>query len=291
MLFRSSSSVKSAKSTNSPKEVPEFSTYGRDLTPALASAELKFIIRDALGEKSINSGTIYGFRRSSTCPLVKIGVTEDFNRRMAQHLRDGMANKHMVFRLESIHAGRIERLIHAHLREERRQETTGKNVSGLKKRCHNEFFEVSDEKARSVACGWRAWMACEPYMKVISPQNLPEWKLKSEWNDKLSLFKNNHDWQNGGLDWLNSAVPGFVNDPIPYLSAVPAVDIAPRVVPIFDYCHEVHLEVKQEPDLGIHKSPSLRPVHEKAVSIGCPIAAKDFVRTCRGLEARSKWLL
>lgn len=227
----------------------EFSPYGRDLTPALASEELKSIIRRDLGEKSINSGTIYGFRRTSSCPLVKIGVTEDFDRRMTEHRRDDMANKHMVFRFESIHAGRVERLIHAHLRKERRQETRDKNVSGLEKRCHIEFFEVSDEIANSVAYGWRSWMACEPYMKVISSQNLPKWKLKSEWNDKLSSFRKNHDGENGWLEWLNSAAPEFVYDRTSYPRAVSAVDIAPRVVPIFDASHEVHLEVKQEPDL------------------------------------------
>ena len=233
----------------------EFSPYGRVLTPAAASAKLKSIIRHELREKSINSGTIYGFRRSSSCPLVKIGVTEDFDRRMTEHLRADMANNHMVFRLKSIHAGRVERLIHAHLREQRKQEPVGKNASGLENRCHNEFFQVSDDMAKSVAYGWHAWMACEPYMKVISPRN-PVWKLKSEWNDKLSLFQNTHDWQRGWLEWLNSAVPAFIDDPISYSRAVPARDIAPRVFPTFDDFDEVPLEVKQEPDLEIHNSPS-----------------------------------
>lgn len=187
---------------------------------------------------------------------MKIGVTEDFNRRMTEHLRNDMANKHMVFKLESIHAGRVERLIHAHLRKERKQEDRGKNASGLEKGSHIEFFEVSDEMARSVAYGWRAWMACEPYTRVMSPQSLPEWKLKSEWNDKLSLFKDNHDEQNAWLEWLNLAVPGLVYDPISYLRAVPAVGIAPRIVPIFDDSDEVHLEVKKEPNLDIHNSPA-----------------------------------
>ena len=234
----------------------EFSPYGRDLTPAAASAKLKFIIRHELREKSINSGTIYGFRRSSSWPLVKIGVTEDFDRRMTEHLRADMANNHMVFRLKSIHAGRVERLIHAHLREQRKQEPKGSYALGVEKRCHTEFFEVSDEMAKSVAYGWHAWMACEPYMKVDSPRNPPVWKLKSEWNDKLSLFQNTHDWQSGWLEWLNSAVPAFIDDPISYSRAVPAMDIAPRVFPTFDDFDEVALEVKQEPDLEIHNSPA-----------------------------------
>ena len=156
-----------------------------------------------------------------------------------------MANENMVFKLESVHAGRVETLIHAHLINVRKKKDRGKDVSGLGNGSRNEFFEVSDEMARSVAHGWRAWMACKPYKRERSPQSPPEWKLKSKWNDELSLFKDNQDEQKDWLEWLNSAVPGFVYDPISYCMAVQQL-IAPRIVPICEDFDKAHLEVKQE---------------------------------------------
>lgn len=165
------------------------------------------VLKPKLSPAHIQRRTIYGFRNSPSAPHIKIGVTRDFTKRMVQLPKCGMFPNHLVFRFETNHAGLVEKLIHVHLARERRNEifTTIPSCGHGK---HTEWFEVSDDRAKIVAEGWRKWMELEPYFQDQGKY----WVLKESWRSKLPIIDQDSGEQDFWLSWLDSNVPGFACD-------------------------------------------------------------------------------
>lgn len=153
------------------------STHMDDL--AIAKALKKMVARP-LSQPDMKEGFIYIFWDEGNFGFIKIGRTNDLERRLKEwnkcksthsyhpSSRDGRL-------LKVPHVQRVERLIHIELTNIRKKRAcdTCKNT-----RTHTEWFALSEAKAVEVFQKWRGWILQEPYEEndegkwVIRPEML-----------------------------------------------------------------------------------------------------------------------
>ncbi|EGX88106.1 Putative helicase A859L [Cordyceps militaris CM01] len=124
----------------------------------------------------VNSGFIYLYQVPGNDAFVKIGFTGDVTKRLEEWKKD-CHREPVLYPLPAAavavpHAHRVERLIHAELREHR--------VRLYCERCekqHNEWFETSVDRAAAVIEKWLLWMRGRPYEERKTRSEV-KWYLK-----------------------------------------------------------------------------------------------------------------
>jgi len=120
---------------------------------------LREIITRPLSSKDLEDGFIYVFWDVKHFGIVKIGRTNDLQRRLKEWDRR-CKRKHVYHTTLPMipHVARIERLIHMELKQYRRS-----------RRClsceksHNEWFEVTEKHTVNVFQKWQQWIDQKPY--------------------------------------------------------------------------------------------------------------------------------
>jgi hypothetical protein len=146
------------------------------------STALQEEIKKPLGKGDHKEGFIYIFWDKEHFGRLKIGRTNDLKRRLqdwdrkckrthSYHPNSGNSIAIMP------HVHRVERLIHAELkefREKRMCEGCGKT--------HIEWFHIEEAHAVKVARKWQEWIMQKPY---VFDQEVQQWVLKHEMADEL----------------------------------------------------------------------------------------------------------
>ncbi|CAI9634157.1 unnamed protein product [Alternaria burnsii] len=140
-------------------------------------------------KRDLETGMVYMYRRESSPGYVKIGWTaKSVEKRLEQWLKCGYTPIEL-FRATGVpHAQRVETLTHYELIKEWRKERpcevcsekTGKPV------CHQEWFEVSKERAIQILSTW------VELFKKANPYDLSG-SLKSDWRDVVDGMKKNNE--------------------------------------------------------------------------------------------------
>lgn len=159
-------------------------------------------IEEKISVGEVDDGYVYGFRRPD-CELIKIGfTTTSTERRMRDIERDCKYPPQLVFKVETKHAMKVERLVHRHLHRERRKEILVNEAcndgKGCKKRHHEWFEGISNEYAQSVVQAWAGWIELRPYDE--------EGRLKPMWIEQiklLNLYGDGDIW----MEWTAIRVP------------------------------------------------------------------------------------
>jgi hypothetical protein len=126
-------------------------------------------------KRDFETGSLYIFDRSCSPGYVKIGWTA---RNVSSRLKDWSKHGYtpnLLFKKDHVpHAQRLETLTHYELLEEWRTELKCKAAHCVRR--HQEWFEVSAQRAKQVLSDWVDWMVItEPYdSKGV---------LKAPWND------------------------------------------------------------------------------------------------------------
>ena len=143
--------------------VPEFRPHKANPEPSECVAHK---IRDPIGtnehEKLSGSyGIVYGFTRKRSPGFVKIGCTGRSDLRRVNDWKKCGYMPELVFRVrEVLHPRRVELLSHYELIKEWREEPWCKQC----KHRHEEWFEVSNKKAKEVVTSWANFLTlAEPY--------------------------------------------------------------------------------------------------------------------------------
>ncbi|KZL82880.1 hypothetical protein CI238_05363 [Colletotrichum incanum] len=142
--------------------------------PALTSKINKDILEKLIApftkeeRKAAGTGYIYGYRLpkghttasgTDTRRMIKIGYTNDPQRRMRQWASTCHYAPDLVFKRLAPHHVKMEEVVHLHLANERRWD---RGCPGCGKN-HKEFFEVDVEKAQAVVGMWAAWASLGPF--------------------------------------------------------------------------------------------------------------------------------
>ncbi|WYZ41909.1 hypothetical protein EsH8_V_000804 [Colletotrichum jinshuiense] len=100
------------------------------------------------------------------CPMIKIGFTNNPERRMKQWQAKCQYEPVIVFMYKVTHYVKMEKIIHRHLSNERRKEVCAGCGS-----THHEFFEVETATAEAVVRMWAAWARLRPFDEegVLTP--------------------------------------------------------------------------------------------------------------------------
>ena len=110
--------------------------------------KLRDMILKGLTKKEQDGGWIYGFRR--TCERhIKIGYTNDVNRRLDEWRKQCKYEPQLVFKIAVPYAYRVEKLVQLTLATERRREplVNGRcNAGNGCQKVHKEWFEVLAER-------------------------------------------------------------------------------------------------------------------------------------------------
>ena len=152
------------------------------------SEYLRFIVSKPLGKNDLKEGYIYRY----WCDVFgyhKIGwTTKDVNIRGHQWEQQCKHKVQMVYpviysskEIPLPHAHRLERIIHAELREHRFIQFDCKGCG----KNHHEWFNSSDRHTKAVFKKWIDWIRQKPYEYVESEG---EWRLKSESIKGLDRF-------------------------------------------------------------------------------------------------------
>jgi hypothetical protein len=155
----------------------------RPLSPKTGSAfltNLHNLITRAFKKTEATPGYLYGFKRNGE-DYIKVGYTtksvegriEAWNKKCNQRVT-------VVLQVYALHAGKVERLVHASLYNQRRREALVNGACNNGRGCHvkhEEWFEVTLEILREVVGLWIRWFECIPYNN--------QGCLKSEWFDLI----------------------------------------------------------------------------------------------------------
>jgi hypothetical protein len=144
------------------------STYGRPANNAIFD-----VIWRVLTPADRKSGYIYAFTHHSSPGLRKIGYSKNVLTRQKQW--DASCRRHHVYKPLPddggvLHARRVEKLIHAELKDFRKRAECDQC-----KRRHCEWFEVSEEHLEKVFLKWKDWIEQRPYEQDFGDI----WRLKS----------------------------------------------------------------------------------------------------------------
>ncbi|GKT60761.1 chitin synthase [Colletotrichum tofieldiae] len=182
-----------AKSTSIPS--PPYKSTAHTFTPygppALASKINKDIIEKLIAPftkeelKAADTGYIYGYRLpkghttasgTDTRRMIKIGYTNNPQRRMREWASKCHYTPDLVFRRQAPHYIKMEEVVHLHLANERRWDRGCPGCGGN----HKEFFEVDAERAQAVVGMWAAWASLRPFDE--------EGRLTAYWTARLKAL-------------------------------------------------------------------------------------------------------
>jgi len=205
-----------AESPNN-SSLPQSSRYylpHNALTPQAISQGLLDQVKRNLLPTEVDRRTIYGFRESADSEFMKIGVTNNFDRRMQElGAQCGYKVGHPVFRFEVSHAGRVERLLQRYFAAERRVEDVTRLATqpDCRHARHIEWFQIGDERVKVVAERWRLWMEMKPYHTWDHPMYKT---LSGSWRLKLAEIETESTDEDHWAKWLDSHIPIIIPEPI-----------------------------------------------------------------------------
>jgi hypothetical protein len=143
------------------------------------------VLKEQDHKRDFKTGAVYIYSRTSSPGLVKIGWTSrSVDDRLAEWSECGYTPIEL-FRVTGIpYAQRVETLTHYELIKEWRREQPCEGCWEKKQKLirHQEWFEVSKERAIQVLCAWvKLFKEASPYERSGS--------LKSEWRNVLNVMK------------------------------------------------------------------------------------------------------
>jgi hypothetical protein len=146
------------------------------------SQMLREVLTAPLKKREIEkSGIIYIFWYQGNFGHLKIGHTKDLDQRLRRWEKDCGKPLDVHFPLAEDdkqpvqHIYRVEKLIHAELKEHRLQEKCSKcNAT------HIEWFRVSKDAAVNIVRKWTRWMRKQPYICETMEDGKTEWRLDTE---------------------------------------------------------------------------------------------------------------
>ncbi|KFY38037.1 hypothetical protein V495_06794 [Pseudogymnoascus sp. VKM F-4514 (FW-929)] len=191
-------------------DIPSYNRHYRPykaLSPQQISQALRTKLTQPLTSTEVSRRTVYGFRETAASPYLKIGYTKNFEDRRGALFREcGIRCEDIAFRLETRHAGKVERLVQRHLAAERRTEDA--SAFEGEKRCshqtHIEWFEVCNKRAAEVVEGWVRFMELEPFGEDVYGE---AWGLKHEWRRRLADVEGGAEEGDRWLRWLERYAP------------------------------------------------------------------------------------
>ncbi|KAJ4313086.1 hypothetical protein N0V94_007120 [Neodidymelliopsis sp. IMI 364377] len=170
--------------TVTPSYSPKFNPYKAERSDSSSIAEaLQSQIVVPLSETDKKEGLVYIFWDQQNFGMIKVGRTNDLDKRLEQWSRQCKMtyHYHQSSRNGSLlkvpHVQRIEKLIHIELvnyRKKRHCEGCGKT--------HIEWFDIDEAKAVKVYQKWRDWIVKEPYAE----DQTGKWTIRPEMLDTLA---------------------------------------------------------------------------------------------------------
>ncbi len=176
---RDLSSLSEVQEETRPTHV--FVPYGKPRTQHKINKIIKGMLGKPLSpteKKSLSkSGVVYTYKfaeeAGSERPHLKIGYTDDLDRRQKEWKRKcGYEIKRVSYTPANLYP-RVERLVHAQLWARRKREEQCLGCGGG----HKEFFEMRLHEVNAVIGLWAEWMEHNPYDEYGL--------LKTEWQEKL----------------------------------------------------------------------------------------------------------
>jgi hypothetical protein len=162
-------------------DLPNFLPYkSAPVTDAKIAKDLEKVMKKDLSKRDLKHGHIYMFWDIGNFGMVKIGRTNNLDRRMKEWSKCKQTHSYhtSTHQASVAHVQRIERLIHIELINSRRKLpcSTCRDVE-----MHTEWFNVSEQRAQQVSQKWHDWMLKEPYTKDAKG----DWVLKPEMLDTI----------------------------------------------------------------------------------------------------------
>lgn len=114
-----------------------------------------------LRSRDFETGSLYIFSRPSSPGYVKIGWTARFVTKRLERWEKCGYIPHLVWQVDNVpHAQRVEKLVHRELMKEWRRERMCRSCLSS----HQEWFEISEERAIQVVLNWTRFMLeAQPY--------------------------------------------------------------------------------------------------------------------------------
>ncbi|KAL8720297.1 MAG: hypothetical protein Q9181_007932 [Wetmoreana brouardii] len=132
-------------------------------------------------------GSVYIYWCPGTFGLVKIGVTSKAPEvRLQKWQRHCGHETQLAYPVSKEdrepvpHVYRVEKIVHAQLRNLRRKENKCRKCS----KCHHEWFEASLDEAIAAVKRWSAWMRENPYEQALDGV----WRLKEHHNENMQTL-------------------------------------------------------------------------------------------------------
>jgi hypothetical protein len=162
-------------------DLPNFIPYkSAPVTDAKIAKDLEKAMKKNLTDYDLKHGHIYMFWDIGNFGMVKIGRTNNLDRRMSEWSKCKQTHSYhtSTHQASVAHVQRIERLIHIELINSRRKLpcSTCPDVE-----MHTEWFNVTKQRAQQVSQKWHDWMLKEPYAKDAEGN----WVLKPEMRDTI----------------------------------------------------------------------------------------------------------
>ncbi|KAK7429623.1 hypothetical protein QQZ08_003818 [Neonectria magnoliae] len=160
---------KSPKPTPSKKITHKFEPFGDPLSIETRNKSVKKLVLRSLSrslsdKERSSEGCIYVYtfpeNYHDAAPYLKIGNASDLDNRMASWERQCGYKPKVLYDFRTELYVKVERLVHAQLRNQRIRETGGCPRCQVK---HQEWFRVQSSKACEVVGLWTAWTRQEPY--------------------------------------------------------------------------------------------------------------------------------
>ncbi|KAF9888049.1 hypothetical protein FE257_009314 [Aspergillus nanangensis] len=177
------------------------------------SEVLEKIIITPLRQREIErEGYIYIYWHPGNFGRVKIGCTKNVEKRLRQWESQCKKKLYNHFPKEAErgypvqHITRVEKLVHAELKNHRRQEL---QCPGCGKR-HVEWFEVEKDVAVDVVRKWTNWMRQMPYIQKVYGDER-QWVLKDEARKLLGDIFCRHTWPSPAFWWRRRAEQGVMD--------------------------------------------------------------------------------
>jgi hypothetical protein len=189
VLDRKPASSRTKADPTSSKLAPSisgFASYQPMWSKSLdVSSALRKIITKPLSPQDLKSGFIYVFWDKAHFGKVKIGRTNDLERRLEEWDRNCKRTHqyHPSSKRELIkipHVSRIERLMHIELKN-CRKERKCENCNAT----HREWFDVEETSAVKVFLKWKSWIEQSPY--ALNKES-EQWEIRPEMEDTLEAI-------------------------------------------------------------------------------------------------------
>jgi hypothetical protein len=162
-------------------DLPNFLPYKSALvTDAKIAKDLEKAMKKNLTDYDLKHGHIYMFWDIGNFGMVKIGRTDNLDRRMNEWSKCKPTHSYhtSTHQASVAHVQRIERLIHIELINSRRKLPC--NICP-KAKMHKEWFNVTEQRAQQVSQKWHDWMLKEPYAEDAEGN----WVLRPEMRDMI----------------------------------------------------------------------------------------------------------